>query len=788
MFERTHLLLARFHHRRGNDRVAQAVLRGITKDSRVKFDATVLLASIACSQKDWALAVEHAATLERLAKLVHASPPAHLVKDLRKARVKRAEELLDAQDLSGAEAVALPLAHERPLSLAALSCLARIAFERHDWKPCIDYWSQARVLAGQNDKKLPRSASTQLREARFHHADQLIQAGDTHAAESLLAEIRQEKTSEPALLLRLARLASHKKDWSAAVEHWTAVKTACEASGESIPDDLSERLREAATHQASALRARGDWEAAYKALPASEETAFFETTARHIGELLTGPTSADILEARRILHIVAAHSENRDLKSRARNAFDAARKNTRESARLAVRYLNAEAPAFDEARRRALAVKSPEALDDYRQQAFVFGKDPIEQHILRHLSTLDAPPGPRSTVFINDTRTQNNIGCRATSTTLAAALVEIGLRLDTTITLGEVEILAPYLFKTEPASPDNFAQLLSRFKTAPVFEAYRRLLNKADHVIINGEGSFYDNSTKGLFKLVMAAYAKDEKKYVALINHSASIDHDTTRRWIAELYPRLDFISFREHQSPAQLLHHGISGRYVTAADAAFTAPRNAAFTRADCWRYAQLHPDELLGPSGPLPERYVIVSGSSGICRADRPRFDHQETLKILLREIAAAGFAPVLFAADGGDNYLLRPLAGELRLPLISASLQPEILLPLLEGAVAFISGRWHASILAATVGTPCLLGEANFFKTTALHEILGYPWPMFSYLELDRHVAPILTALKTIDHDRDHWRNHTLERARAQAQLFRDSIRQLSESLLQASEAAR
>jgi hypothetical protein len=158
------------------------------------------------------------------------------------------------------------------------------------------------------------------------------------------------------------------------------------------------------------------------------------------------------------------------------------------------------------------------------------------------------------------------------------------------------------------------------------------------------------------------------------------------------------------------------------------------------------IHPNELF--SQEIPKKYVVLSGTSSIYRSDRAPYSSEDAFRQLCISLQSAGYQPVLFAADKTDNKLLMRFAIEDNWPLVPASISTESAMKLLKGATAYISGRWHASILSTCVGTPPILGDANFFKTTALHKELNLPWEMFDFRNLSNDIPNIMEAIHFIE----------------------------------------
>ena len=146
--------------------------------------------------------------------------------------------------------------------------------------------------------------------------------------------------------------------------------------------------------------------------------------------------------------------------------------------------------------------------------------------------------------------------------------------------------------------------------------------------------------------------------------------------------------------------------------------------------------------------------------------KFDGVEVLETLVDDIRAVGFSLVLLASDVTDLPLLRRIAVRKGLPLIGPGIPLADLIDTMAAASAFVSGRWHASIVAACTGTPPILGDANFFKTEALHQMLELDWPMFSFATLADDRPGILTTLARIRDAGDPLRQHVRHRAEVQA----------------------
>ena len=347
------------------------------------------------------------------------------------------------------------------------------------------------------------------------------------------------------------------------------------------------------------------------------------------------------------------------------------------------------------------------------------------------------------TLLINDTRTQNNIGCYATTNELIHRFEQEGITIDHSVTLIELERLADLLFGPGPLMPgSDFNYYVNKFVSNPEFHAYRELIFLQKIIIVNGEGSFYDRQRKGLVLCVLMAFAKKYAEcQVLCINHSADLHDELMRRWVYQAYQQCDYISLREHVSFARLPDEFRCFQIAVVPDAAYSVVNQRFSDNADLFHGL----DQIMVKSINSP--YVVISGTSAIFRGDREGFfiHHVLSFNSLLRTILAEGYHVVLLASDGSDYKLLRQAAIDLGLPLVSSTSPVASLLALFSGATAFISGRWHTSIIAACAGCPSVLGDANFFKTSALHDSYQYPWPMFDFRNLAHETSKILVAIE-------------------------------------------
>ncbi|WP_088183231.1 polysaccharide pyruvyl transferase family protein [Sphingobium sp. Z007] len=345
-------------------------------------------------------------------------------------------------------------------------------------------------------------------------------------------------------------------------------------------------------------------------------------------------------------------------------------------------------------------------------------------------------------LLINDTRTQNNVGCRATSNALINYMAAGGLNVAASVTLAEIQALSNEV----PFIPGKLDEMVAQVLAHAAFQEFlAAAIRKADAIIINGEGSFYDQQKKGIFTAILGIIAKRHfAKRVAVVNTSVSFTDPEMGLYCDALFGEADVIAFREHASFESALGRWPSRSPIFAPDAAFQYAMKPLPQR-QARMIEGIYPNELL--AGPIPLGAVLISGTSAIFRKDRPAFTGYHALRQLVVDLIGDGHPVVLFAADQADERLLSSLATDLSLPMISASTGTDALLNYLSSASCLLSGRFHASILAACVGTPLILGEANFPKTQALRAMLKVDTPFFSFHRFQEQRQEILAAINAI-----------------------------------------
>lgn len=269
------------------------------------------------------------------------------------------------------------------------------------------------------------------------------------------------------------------------------------------------------------------------------------------------------------------------------------------------------------------------------------------------------------------------------------------------------------------------------------------LLEWSDLVLINAEGSIVKGTDEtGKYKLdarynlFFAYYAKKIfNKKVYIINHTVDPHNRDAMEMIQMVYPMMDGIYVRETLSQLKIKNkENIRIKFVP--DALFTYKPNE-FVDVRKYGIDPLQPFVCLGDSSGFNALGVSV------------RYDYKELYSHLIKEIREKVCRQIVFI-DGfrGCNDVINSVIEENELPSIGLqNATYHELYGVLSGSKMFISGRWHASILALLGGTPILLWGADSHKTEALYSIIEYPYVFFDINSLPINIDRIISETQKI-----------------------------------------
>jgi polysaccharide pyruvyl transferase WcaK-like protein len=182
------------------------------------------------------------------------------------------------------------------------------------------------------------------------------------------------------------------------------------------------------------------------------------------------------------------------------------------------------------------------------------------------------------------------------------------------------------------------------------------------------------------------------------------------RSCVAAVYPVCDRVVVRGTASLEAARELAPADRLAWAPDAAFLlgpAPQDSLDIVTSRPGYYDTYP---ASAGGFDPRKRYVCLGASALYQ-DGPRADKgssgwfEELTLELSREIQV-----VLCGHDFPDQQLFGPIARRTGLPLLTVQTSVTQVVDILGRASAYVGGRWHSAVLAATGGTPILRLQSN------------------------------------------------------------------------------
>lgn len=311
-------------------------------------------------------------------------------------------------------------------------------------------------------------------------------------------------------------------------------------------------------------------------------------------------------------------------------------------------------------------------------------------------------------------------------------------------------ILASLIRRTDYITGDiegSARTVLSQRSVNLFFESLAASVERSGLVVVNGEGSMVFKPTERRdlrFQLLCLELGRQLGKPTFYVNAMISDfpgsprPAQTWEKCRAQL-AQCGAVQVRDRESFALLEAMDTGTRIAALPDALFSAgDLFTSFLLGDV-------PARALAPFPEHPDRidwtfdapYICVGGSSYF-RA-RGRFAEARALfPALAARIRKLGFHPVFVATCTGDAFL-EPLAREAGAGFIPVETNIFVGAAILGNAAAFVSGRYHPSILAMLGGTPCVAFESNSHKMASLQQWLGRSGDELAYR--DAHVLDLV-----------------------------------------------
>lgn len=303
-----------------------------------------------------------------------------------------------------------------------------------------------------------------------------------------------------------------------------------------------------------------------------------------------------------------------------------------------------------------------------------------------------------------------------------------------------------------PCRFDQYEEFAKRILAGETWQFERKLIEWADIVLVNSEGNIVNGTDAlgryrvgGRYVLFLEYLCKVVlKKECHVVNHIADPKNRNIFKIIKEIYPQLDGVLVRERKSLELLRSISITNSmYVP--DALWSHD----FDNDIYVKCPEILKDFDFG------KPYICLGDSSGIHNNfSDAKWNVADIYTRLIKEIKSKTEYDIVFVDgyNGGNDEINKIIRrNELRSVALWNCSYHELYY-VLKQSRAFISGRWHASIISLLANTPIILWGADSHKTEALYGEVDYPYEFFDVAALPLNIDCIVDTLKKITID-DH-----------------------------------
>ena len=226
------------------------------------------------------------------------------------------------------------------------------------------------------------------------------------------------------------------------------------------------------------------------------------------------------------------------------------------------------------------------------------------------------------------------------------------------------------------------------------------LLDWADRVVVNGEGSIHHNSPRALALMAQCRTAAQKGVPVQLINCTIqSMDN----RLLNNVLPRLEYLHVREQWTARSLTRAGHQCRPQVSVDLA-AAGQFSTSTGVSL-------------PEGVDPRRACLLS--PGVLAS--PRVANSQ-----IRVLKKFGLHPVyLCIGDGGEHAIATSVCSDSGISIVTAESIPwREIVPYVSQYRLAVSGRHHLNLFLMLAGVPFVPLPSNTWKIEATLQLLDSP----------------------------------------------------------------
>jgi polysaccharide pyruvyl transferase WcaK-like protein len=300
--------------------------------------------------------------------------------------------------------------------------------------------------------------------------------------------------------------------------------------------------------------------------------------------------------------------------------------------------------------------------------------------------------------------------------------------------------------------PRKTAQNIQKYRgNSDYLDRLCEVVQNSDVVIVDGDGDLIFKETPSrnlLFDLALVELAKTFGKKVGFINSIFADCSETGRNQAlvdkcVETLSKCDFITLRDPIScelvkeiapdlDVSLVPDSLFHWYELVRDSSQYLPVDG-----NCILPFEEEISEYFDTLD-FSVPYICLTG--GARAAWYPRESFQSYCRLVAR-LKTLERAVYLVPTSAGDNFLYE-VAKETKVPIVPVRTPILMGAAILAKADLFITGRYHAAILAALGGTPSVFLNSDSHKTKSLQHLLGYDEPMlFPAIPDDRDFEEIV-----------------------------------------------
>ena len=294
-------------------------------------------------------------------------------------------------------------------------------------------------------------------------------------------------------------------------------------------------------------------------------------------------------------------------------------------------------------------------------------------------------------VLFNDTTSQLNWGCHATTFFTKNVIAKYGFEIIKILTLHDSR------------NHIELHKFINYIKN-----------NNINYIFINGEGSLYEqHNIKGKSMIQFITHMKNLNKKTFLLNSCFDLKSKHNISLFKEsLFNNLT-IQLREPRS-IQNFKNFYNKKIIFQPDFLLTINKED-------------YSCNILNEYKLTSKTYILIGGNSNYYRSDRPNYDAIKYYCELINKIKLiTNKKIVIYAASAEEIKWLTTISNKVNCLLISVEkVNWQNAFILLSNAYLSISGRYHPSLMSLIGGVPSLCISANHCKMNGIHEMFELPW---------------------------------------------------------------